>query len=223
MNPKVFISVGSAGTPTQKEASESIFQTLETAGLSPRQMNKNEWSSEQPLRAIRRVIEECDGVVVIAFSRYQFGSGIERKKDGTEQPLTDVRQPTVWNQIEAAMGYMKNLPLLVIAEHGLQEDGLLEGRYDWKVYWTSFQPEELKSEAFRGFLQAWKRLITEGINLRSQRIAGTDLDLSKMTLKQLVGHLSVPQVWGILSAIMMLLVAVASIAYSVGGGKWPYG
>lgn len=222
MNPKVFISVGSAGTRTQKEASEAIFQTLETAGLSPRQMDKNEWSSEQPLRAIKRVIEECDGAVVIAFSRYQFISGTERKKDGTEQTVKDVRQPTVWNQIEAAMAYMKNLPLLVIAEHGLLEDGLLEGRYDWKVYWTSFQPDDLKSEAFRGCLQSWKRLIAEGRNLRSQHIAGTDIDPSKMTLKQLVGHLSVPQVWGILSAITTFLAAVASIAFRVGGGKWPW-
>jgi len=150
MKPKVYISIGSAAFSTQREASDAIFHSLETAGLSPRQMEKNEWTAEQPLRGIKRVIEQCHGIVVIAFRRYQFTSGVERQKDGGEKQLVDIRIPTVWNQIEAAMGYMKGLPLLVIAEQGLLEDGLLEGRYDWKVYWTDFSPEQLRSDGFVG-------------------------------------------------------------------------
>lgn len=221
MNPKVFISAGTAGTPLQMEASEAIFQALEIAGLSPRQMEKNEWSSEQPLRAIKRVIDECDGAVVIAFSRYQFESGNERKKDGTEQPLSGVRLTTVWNHIEATMTYMRSLPLLVIAEQGLHEEGLLEGRYDWKVFWTDFQPEHLKSEAFRGYLQAWKRLVVEGVTLRSKQPVGPEVDLSKMPLKKLVGLLTVSQMWKVLATIAALLLGIASIAYQIGAGKWP--
>ena len=222
MKPKIFVSVGSAGTPLHLQASEAIFRALDTAGLSPRQMDKNEWSSEQPLRAIKRVIEDCDGAAVIAFSRYHFTTGSELGRGGIEQPLTDVRLPTVWNQIEAAMAYANGIPLLVIAEHGLRDDGLLEGRYDWKVYWTDFKPEQLQSDAFLGYLESWKRLVFEGRASRVQDAATGDSDISKLTIAQLFTRLSLPQVWSALSAIVGLLIGVATIAFRAGSGKWPW-
>jgi hypothetical protein len=94
MKPKIYISVGSAATPTQSQAADAIFGSLEAAGLSPRRMDKNEWSAEQPLRAIKRVINQCAGIVVIAFARYEFPKGTERQKDGSEKQLTDVRITT---------------------------------------------------------------------------------------------------------------------------------
>lgn len=222
MKSKVYISVGSAATAVQAEAVDTIFRVLETTGLSPRQMEKNEWSFEQPLRAIRRVIGECDGAVVIAFSRYHFPSGTERQKNETEEPLVDVRFPTVWNQIEAAMAYTRELPLLVIAEHGLRDDGLLEGRYDWKVFWTDFTPEELRSDAFRGYLESWKHAVLERAKMPSGSDIRADGDPSKMSIAQLLGRLSIPQVWAVLSALVTLLIGVATVAFRVGAGKWPW-
>lgn len=222
MKPKIFISVGSSGTPLHLQASETIFRALETTGLSPRQMEKNEWSSEQPLRAIKRVIEECHGAAVIAFSRYHFKTGSELAKGGIEKPLAEVRMPTVWNQIEAAMAYANGIPLLVIAERGVHEDGLLEGRYDWKVYWTDFKPEDLQSDAFLGYLESWKRLVLDGAASRAQRAGGGDLDVSKLTISQLLGRLSVAQAWSALSAIIGLIISVATIAFRAGAGKWPW-
>jgi hypothetical protein len=221
MQPKVFISIGTACSLLHAEASDTIFQALETAGLSPRQMGRNEWSSEQPLRAIKRVIEECEGGVVIAFCRYQFPAGVERKKDGGESPLSDVRLPTVWNQIEAAMAYTRNLPLLVIAEHGLRDDGLLEGRYDWKVFWTDFKPEHFWSKEFVGFLNSWKRLVDASAASRRQ-IEAAENDISKMSIGQLFAQLSVPQLWATLSAIVGLIIGAATVAFRAGAGKWPW-
>ncbi len=102
MTPKVFISAGTVATPRQKEAIDIVFNALRNAGLSPRQMGVNEWSHDQPLRAIRKVISECDGIAVVAFSRITFPSGNERLKQG-DKTLTDIGLPTVWNHIEAAM------------------------------------------------------------------------------------------------------------------------
>jgi nitrogen regulatory protein PII-like uncharacterized protein len=221
MKPKVYISVGSAGTSLQAKAAETIFRSLEAAGLSPRQMEKNEWSSEQPLRAIKRVIDQCHGAVVIAFARYQFPSGIEREKNGAEKQLNDIRMTTVWNQIEAAMAYTRGLPLLVIGEQGLLDDGLLEGRYDWKVYWTDFTPEHLNSDAFIGYLESWKQLVIAHSREGPSSASG-DIDLSKISITQLCGRLTVPQLWAALSAALAALVGVATIAYRAGAGQWPW-
>jgi len=219
MKPNVFISVGSVGAQCHIKASEGIFRTLETAGLSPRQLDKNEWPAEQPLRAIKKIIRECDGIVVIAFARYRFPIGIELKDGGAELSLTDVRFPTVWNQIEASMAYATGLPLLVVAERGLREDGLLQGRYEWRVYWTDFSDADLKSEAFLGYLESWKGLVAENVATRVQK-ADHDIDVSKLTLAQLLGQLRVPQLWAVIAVISTLLGGLAIAAYQAGAHKW---
>lgn len=222
MKPKVFISAGTAATRTQADAVDAIFRSLETAGLAPRQMERNEWTAEQPLRGIKRIISECDGAVVIAYTRYKFPFGVERQKNGLEKQLADVCITTVWNQIEAAIAYTKDLPLLVIAEHGLLSDGLLEGRYDWKVYWTDFTPEQLRSDAFLGFLESWKQLVTtENLKTNSDSDSGLS-DVSKISIAQLIGHLTVPQFWAAISALMATLAAAATGGYRIGGGHLPW-
>ena len=224
--PRIFLSVGSTGTTQQKEATETIFSVIEAAGLSPRQMEKNEWSSEQPLRAIRKIIDQCHGAVIIAFTRYEFPAGIEHAKNNAKIDLADARFPTVWNQIEAALAYSRNMPLLVVCEQGLREDGLLEGKYDWKVFSTTFEPHELRSERFLGYVASWKRLVDEHVTVSTKTSASDSpynvadvlakaslLDLTKLPLSKLI-------TW--LGAFVSVLLSVAATAFKVGGGHWPW-
>jgi hypothetical protein len=220
--PKVFISVGSSGTEAQRRATDTIFAVLAASGLSPRQMEKNEWSAEQPLRAIRKIIAECHGAVIIAFTRYQFPEGFESTKNESRVALKDVKLPTVWNQIEAALAYGKGLPLLVICEQGLRDDGLLEGKYDWRVFWTNFDTLDLSSNKFSGFVQSWKKLVDEHVNSSSASPVLGESDLSKITMAKILGLLTVPQVVATLSAIVSALVAVATLGFKVGASKWPW-
>jgi hypothetical protein len=220
--PKVFLSVGSTGTKLQQDATESIFRVIEACGLSPRQMDKNEWSVEQPLRAVRRVMGECHGAVIIAFTRYEFPSGVERAKNASFKELGLTRFPTVWNQIEAALAYGRDLPLLVICEHGLRDDGLLESKYDWRVFWTSFEPEELRSDRFSGFMQSWKRLVDAHVEASRTMPGAGETDLSKLSVAKLLSLLTVSQAWAVLAALGSVLAAVAVAAFKFGGGKWPW-
>jgi hypothetical protein len=220
--PKVFISVGSNGSQLQRDATETIFSVIAATGLSPRQMEKNEWSSEQPLRAIRRVISECHGAVIVAFTRYEFTSGIERGKNDSTISLGATHFPTVWNQIEASLAYGRDIPLLIICENGLKEDGLLEGKYDWKVFWTDFQPADLNSARFSGFVQSWKKLVDERLATAVDTVRLADLDVTKLNLARLFGALTLPQFWALLGVLASLLTSVAAVAYKLGGGKWPW-
>ena len=220
--PKIFISVGSNGSQVQRDATETIFSVVAATGLSPRQMEKNEWSSEQPLRAIRRVITECQGAVIISFARYEFSSGIEKGKNDSINALGVTRFPTVWNQIEAALAYSRDLPLLVVCESGLKEDGLLEGNYDWKVFWTDFQAADLNSERFSGFVQSWKNLVDERVTSNSPITPRPSLDVSKLSLRELTLALTIPQIWGGLTVLTTSLLGVAAAGYELGGGKWPW-
>jgi hypothetical protein len=160
MNKKVFISKGSAATVEQRQFVDAVLDTLKTVGLDPRIMNENEWSHEQPLKAIKKIIEECNGAVIIAFTRTAFERGQEFKKDKTNE-LNNISLPTTWNHIEGALAYSFEMPILVIAENGLKSEGLIENGYDWAVYWTDLTPEVVKTDSFRGFVASWKNAVEQ--------------------------------------------------------------
>ena len=214
---KVFISKGSAATPEQRVFVDAVLEMLDTVGLSARIMGENEWSYEQPLKAIRKIIKECDGAVVIAFTRTQFEEGVEFKRDQII-PLSNIRLPTTWNHIEASMAYSFELPLLVVAENGLKSEGLIEDGYDWRVYWTDLNPGVVRSDSFKGFLQSWKAAVEE----KKLAAPSSEADLSKIGLGKLISMISLPQLWKLIGVIATIITLVAGGSYKLGAGKWPW-
>lgn len=214
MITQVFISKGSAATKEQRAFIDAVLDVLDTVGLSPRIMGENEWSYEQPLKAIRKIIKECDGAVVIAFTRTIFEEGIEIKKD-QQKPLTNIKLPTPWNHIEASMAYSYDLPLLVVAENGLKGEGLIEDGYDWRVYWTDLKPEVVKSDSFKGFLQSWKNSVEE----KKLAVPNPDMDFSKIGIGKLLLLIPLPQLWALIGVFATIIALIAGGAYQLGSRK----
>ena len=215
MSTDVFLSVGRTFTEEQERFVSSLELTLRTAGLNPRTVGRSDFSSKAPLRRIADVLEECHGSVVLAFERSRALQLVDRPGSPEEQQFDDARFPTVWNQIEASMSYAKGLPLLVLVQSGLRDDGLLEARYDWYVQWIDLQEASLRTNEFQAVLADWVKEVDK------QRMGpprnGTAAKSAKdATLKELVGALTVPQLWAALGAVGTILVAVASIAYKIG-------
>jgi hypothetical protein len=207
---KIFVSVGNVDrlSPEQKAFRDQVYEHLQRSGLIERVLLSVEWSSTKPLQAIQNVINECSGAIILAFERDRFP--LPEGNSGRE-----ARFPTVWNQIEAALAYTRGLPVLVIAEEGLREDGLLATRYDWSVYHTKLLPGELKSSRFQEWFGRWRSQLTEG-NFRS-------FDPGKLTtLGDLVRNVRMEQAGAVVGAIVAVLAAVATVAYRVGAGSWPW-
>ena len=217
---KIFISVGSTANAKQREFVDAVLSSLKTAELSPRIMNENEWSYEQPLRAIRKIMKECCGAVIIAFTRTIFPSGVEIRKD-KDRELVNISLPTPWNHIEASMAYAYNMPLLVIAENGLKSEGLIEQGYDWRVYWTDLDPSIVATDKFRGFLNSWKKAVEE-FSQQENESDRNPISADKITLGTLLKSISIPQLWKLLAATIAVLSAVAAAAFKLGGGLWPW-
>jgi hypothetical protein len=91
-----------------------------------------------------------------------FPSGVEKRGGSKETALKDIKLPTPWNQIEAAMAYSGGLPLLVIVESGLRSEGLLERGHDWYVQWVKPDGSALNSNEFNGVLASWKSKMLQG-------------------------------------------------------------
>lgn len=219
MEMEIFISKGGDESTAQRAFVDAVIDALKTAGIKPRIMYENEWSHEQPLKVIKKTIGECDGLLVIAYTRSEFEKGKELRSD-KENELNNIKLPTTWTHIEGAIAYTYELPIWILAESGLKSEGLIEKGYDWNIYWSSLDVEEVNSDKFRGYLQSWKS------EMEKRRLAKSSedpaVDLSKLGIGRLLSMISVPQLWKLVGVLAAILILVASGSYKLGTGKWQW-
>ncbi len=153
----VFMSVGGTISDKQELFVRAVEDRLRSEGLVPHTVGRNAFSSDSPLKTVTNLMDKCMGCLVIALERSYFPSGMDKRGGPKESPLTNVKLPTPWNQIEAAMAYSRGLPLMVVVEDGLRGEGLLERGYDWYVQSVTPEAQSLHSNEFNGVLASWKQ------------------------------------------------------------------
>lgn len=212
MEKKIFLSVGKASTPQQEDFVKCIERHLEANGLVPRTVGRSAFSSGQPLKLVENLMEECCGTVIVAFERTYIETGLDRRGNPEQKAISARTLPTVWNQIEAAMAYVHGHPLLVIVEHGLKSEGLLETNYDWYVQWCQLDQSVLAKPEFAGVFADWKLRVEE----RGSRPKQPRVSPDKLTLGEVFKAMTVPQWWAILTGIAVALAGVAVVAFRLG-------
>lgn len=219
MEIEIFISKGGDESTLQRAFVDALIDALKTAGIKSRIMFENEWSHEQPLKVIKKTISECDGLLVIAYTRSEFEKGKELRSN-VEKDLNNIKLPTTWTHIEGAIAYAYELPMWIIAENGLKSEGLIEKGYDWNVYWSNLDIDEVKSDKFRGYLQSWKSAIEEKKSNVSNNEPETDL--SKLGLGKLLSMISLPQLWKLFGVLATIIALTATGSYKLGADQWPW-
>jgi hypothetical protein len=207
----VFVSVGGTATNEQEVFVRAVEDRLRSEGLIPCTVGRNTFSSDAPLRTVTELLDKCSGVVVIALERTYFPTGTEKRGGPKEAKLGEVKLPTPWNHVEAAMGYTRGLPLLVIVESGLRSEGLLERGNDWYVQSVRPEPQALTSLEFNGVLASWKSKITQRPSGKSRHDSGSRIP-SDMTVGELISSLKPTQLWSVLVA----LAAIVAGAFALG-------
>jgi hypothetical protein len=169
----VFVSVGRTSTPEQEQFVTAIESHMLGHGLTPQTLGRNYWSSQDPLKAIDELIGLCAGVAIVGFERLHVVQGVDRRGSDKEQQVSNLSLPTVWNQIEAAMAYARRLPLLVLVQKGLRNEGLLEPGYDWYVKQISLDATLVADAEFCGIFGDWRERVEKyhGEHQRSPREA----------------------------------------------------
>ena len=216
----VFVSVGGTATDKQEAFVRAVEDRLRSEGLIPHTVGRNTFSADSPLKTVTELMEKCSGTVVIALERMYFAEGLDKRGGEKERPLSEIKLPTPWNQIEATMAYAHGHPLMVIVEEGIKNEGLLERGYDWYV--QSVQPERssLNSLEFNGVLASWKTKIAE---VESQKLeeknVKDEINPTEFTIGQLVGGLKPAQLWSILVVVAGLVAGSFALgAKLIGGG-----
>jgi hypothetical protein len=171
MAMKIFLSVGRASSQAQEDFVRAIEGYLQANGFIPQTVGRTYFSSLQPLQTVDTLMRECCGTIIVAFERVFLVEAIERRGSAQQTALNDVKLPTVWNQIEAAMAYMRGHPLLVIVERGIKSEGLLEKGYDWYVQWVELDQAAFTTAEFVGVFADWRRRAEQyyAANVQSQQ------------------------------------------------------
>jgi hypothetical protein len=209
----VFVSVGGTATEHQEAFVRAVEDRLRSEGLIPHTVGRNTFGSDAPLKTVVDLMDICCGTVVIALERTYFPAGVEKRGGPKETPLADIRLPTPWNQIEAAMAQSRGHPLLIIVEHGLKSDGLLERGHDWYVQWVKPEAAALSTSEFNGVLASWKDKMIQRPKKPAPVRAASDL-----TVAELVGSLKPGQLWSVLGALAALVAGAFALGGKLFGG-----
>lgn len=204
----VFVSVGKTATEQQEVFVRAVEDRLRSEGIIPHTVGRNTFSSDAPLKAVTELMDRCSGAVVIALERLFFPAGAEKRGGPDELSLTNVKLPTPFNQIEAAMAYARDLPLMVIVEADLKNEGLLQQGYDWHVQRVKPDPAALHSNEFNGVLASWKEKMA-----RKPARSSYSKSVTELTLGELIGGLKPTHLWSLLTA----LAALVAGAFALGG------
>ncbi|UFZ07098.1 hypothetical protein LQG66_12670 [Bradyrhizobium ontarionense] len=209
----IFVSVGATANEEQEAFVRAVEDRLRSEGLVPQTVGRNTFSSDAPLKKIVELLDGCQGAVVIALERSFFQSGVEKRGGPHEAQLVDVKLPTPWNHIEAAMAYSRRLPLMVLVETGLKSEGLLERGYDWFVQWVRPVSSALTTNEFNGVLADWKSKVEA---YHATAVGGGDHSLARspadLTVRELIDGLRPAQLWSMLAG----LAALAAGAFVLG-------
>lgn len=126
----IFLSYPKPWRADQEEFIDRVQTYLEGRGFAYRTLGVTDYDMDAPLKAIRRLMLESNGLITIAFGRIHVEQGARKRRnaDSTlgEEPLADVWLTTPWAHIEPAMAYQLGLPVLISREAGVMADGVLE-------------------------------------------------------------------------------------------------
>jgi hypothetical protein len=215
----VFLSIGGTATDKQEAFVRAVEDRLRSEGLVPHTVGRNTFSSDAPLKTVTELMDKCVGTVVIALERMYFPAGVDKRGGDKETPLSEVKLPTPWNQIEAAMAYVHQHPLMVIVEEGLKSEGLLERGYNWYVQLVKPEASSLNTLEFNGVLASWKSKIAQSASAKKEaKTQSTKINPVDLTIGELVKGLKPAQLWAVLIALAGLVAGAFALGAKLIGG-----
>jgi hypothetical protein len=119
MNINVFVSRPNAVDDNQKETIIKIESLLIERGIHPRTIGSTDFPNVSPMKAVEKLMKQCSGAVILGIPQTYIKEGISKQNTKQESQVKDKLLPTPWNQIEASMAFMLDLPLLIIRHDGI--------------------------------------------------------------------------------------------------------
>ena len=214
----IFLSCGSPHTAQQEEFISAVEAHLKSHGCVPQTVGRTNHSLRQPVQAARNLIAQCHGAVVIASERTWIMQAVERRDSPKQKNIENESYPTVWNHMEAAMAYSKQVPILTFVQTGLKREGMLSDRLEWMALETDLSPAILRTPQFQQIFEEWLRLVRDNANDTNdtKKTSSDDLDLGEISLGAFLSRLKIKQLVAIGVAVFSILSGLATAAFKLG-------
>jgi hypothetical protein len=156
----IFISKANSLTRSQQGFVESLHQILKERQLEPRTLGETDFPNETPLGAVKSLLGECEGCIVLGFTQMVVTEGVLKPDTGEQKDISNVKLPTTWNHIETAMAFMKGIPIMIICESGIQAGIFDKGITDRYIHQTDLGEGWLRSPRFLQPFNNWLEEVT---------------------------------------------------------------
>lgn len=176
MRIPVFLSYPRPHIAEQDAFINVLKDYLRSRGLQPRTLGVTDYDPDSPLKAIRRLMVESNGVITIAFKRTYIEKGINKYQcnvDGSEESdVQDIWLTSPWCHIEPAMAFQLGLPILIFREKGVLEEGIMEkgvvGLYMPEFSLTDDPEKNIKDPQWKQLLAKWEAHVRTVVENKGQ-------------------------------------------------------
>ncbi|KAK5220002.1 hypothetical protein LTR72_007533 [Exophiala xenobiotica] len=151
-NISVFLSCPRPINKAQQDFIDKLSHWLKTCDMMPRTPGVTDHSDRPYLEAIRSLMAESNGLLCVAFRQTHIDKGEGTVRFGRKllcetKPINDVWLTSPWAHIEPAMAYQVGLPILILREAGVVDDGVL-GKGILGLYMPQFDLADLGEEHY---------------------------------------------------------------------------
>lgn len=119
---ETFVSRPNWAPPVIETQLGDFYQLLEDAGFKANTIGKSQIPLRTPFEDVHRLMKKCRCTIVLGLPQVFMHNGTV-KHVPVEQPLV---LPTEWNQIEATMSLMLDLPTLVLLHKTVASRGIFD-------------------------------------------------------------------------------------------------
>lgn len=208
----IFVSCGTPYNDTQEAFLAAVEAQLKLYNCEPQTVGRSKFSARQPVQTARDLIAECDGAMVIAFERTLIVEGVEKPNSASPSAVNNETHSTVWNQMEAAMAYACQAPILTIVQKGVKRQGMLSKRLEWGAIECDINTEMLRGEEFRQVFSDWFSCVKK----HKETAANRQVDVSELRVGEIIRGLKPAHLYAVVSTFILLVSAIAGVSYKLG-------
>jgi hypothetical protein len=151
--PRVFVSRPAVVTSDQSDVEHAWLTGLTQLGFAAVVLQRKDYGSN-PWNELREAISSTHGMLILGFRQVQLGHAEWRPGTSEEDEISGwLASP--WNQIEAGLGAMADLPVLVAPEEGVTEGIFRSDTWRGEVRATPIDLWASDSSTEDASLQAW--------------------------------------------------------------------
>src|SRR5207247_1367342 len=103
----------------QKECIAFLESRLKEKNISMQFLERPDYSQFGALPEVHRIMKNCTGIIIYGFKQGEIYEGIWRSGTSEEKTIKNILLSTPWNQIEAGMASVLDLPILVLTQRGI--------------------------------------------------------------------------------------------------------